>query len=157
MIKGLNKFSKGFTLIELLVVIAIIGILAGIVLASLGTARSGGKDSAVKEQLSGLRAQMEIFANGGSYASGCAAAQSAAILAGVNSSAGGGGVQTTMVVGVYNKVTCHDTPASGSTAWAAEGPLSASTSASPAMWCVDSTGASKSESAVMLATASACL
>ncbi len=60
--------SKGFTLIELLVVIAIIGILAGIVLASLGTARSGANDSKVKEQLSGLRSAMEtIYASYGSY------------------------------------------------------------------------------------------
>ena len=64
MIKGLTKFSKGFTLIELLVVIAIIGILAGIVLASLGTARSKGSDASAKESLSSLRTAAEVYYGG---------------------------------------------------------------------------------------------
>src|ERR1051326_2473974 len=52
---------KGFTLIELLVVIAIIGILSAVVLASLSTARTKGKDASVQEEMSSMRAQAELY------------------------------------------------------------------------------------------------
>jgi len=57
----MKNFKKGFTLIELLVVVAIIGILASVVLASLNSARSKGKDASAKASMSAIRADAEIY------------------------------------------------------------------------------------------------
>lgn len=65
--------SKGFTLIELLVVVAIIGILASVVLASLNSARSKGKEAAIKSNLRNMITQVELSYNElGNYSGTCA-------------------------------------------------------------------------------------
>ncbi len=57
------KKNKGFTLIELLVVIAIIGTLSGIVLVSLGTARSKARDANRQSDMRQVVSAHELYYN----------------------------------------------------------------------------------------------
>lgn len=61
-----KRYQHGFTLIELLVVIAIIGILSSIVLASLNSARSKGRDARRLSDIKQLQLALELYydANG---------------------------------------------------------------------------------------------
>ncbi len=62
------KKNKGFTLIELLVVIAIIGTLSGLVLVSLGGARSKARDVARQSDIRQIAAAMELqYSDDGEY------------------------------------------------------------------------------------------
>ncbi|UZE93300.1 MAG: prepilin-type N-terminal cleavage/methylation domain-containing protein [Candidatus Nealsonbacteria bacterium] len=62
------KKNKGFTLIELLVVIAIIGTLSGLVLVSLGGARSKARDVARQSDIRQIAAALELqYSDDGEY------------------------------------------------------------------------------------------
>lgn len=74
------KGQHGFTILELLVVIAIIGILAGIVIASLNESRAKARDARRLVQISEIEKALELYlhdhgtwpnGNGGDSGDGC--------------------------------------------------------------------------------------
>ena len=149
----MNK--KGFTLIELLVVIAIIGVLASVVLASLNTARTKGKDASAQASLSSLRTQNEIY-YGGTNTYGAAnttigtvdTAGTVANLSGACADAAALPLLKSIASNAGSTVSC--TVGLAGATWIAYVKLGSQTA--PANYCADSTGFSGALTAAPNAT-----
>lgn len=144
----MKNSQKGFTLIELLVVIAIIGILATIVLTSLGSAQNKAKDSKISGQLSSMRAQAQLATATGAFTGGVCATTSSTLF---DASTGVGGLLAGLTLGTTTAtsacVSDGTAPSSGGK-WAAAIKLS-----NNAYACADYTGTSRTTTSTSLTTA----
>jgi len=147
---------KGFTLIELLVVIAIIGILSSVVLASLNTARAKGADAAIKSNLANVRAQAEIiYDTNGNYGTDSADCVTAGSLF-TDTNVSAAVTQSSTIAGFPAVCFADDATLGAGTAassWSISVPLKTNAATS---WCVDSSGASASGTAVLVGNVAFC-
>jgi prepilin-type N-terminal cleavage/methylation domain-containing protein len=145
----MKSYKKGFTLIELLVVIAIIGILSGIVLTSLGSARDKARAASAKASLSSMRAEAELGADSaGNYLNNIC-----------NATTGVGNLDA-LITGAENNgatVVCYDDDSDDGVAtdipteWAVEGALADGT-----FFCVDSGGSAEDYTTDPTVTSAGC-
>jgi prepilin-type N-terminal cleavage/methylation domain-containing protein len=124
-----KRSVSGFTLIELLLVIAIIALLASVVMASLTTARAKGFDSAIKENLNGIRTQANLLRNEyGCFRSSFGSCATTQFAAGACAATAGTLFADRMIVEAYTKAASISGSAScvealGAESWAISVPL----------------------------------
>jgi prepilin-type N-terminal cleavage/methylation domain-containing protein len=146
----IKQTKKAFTLIELLVVIAIIGILAGIVIVNLNSARNKGQDTAIKAQANQLVSTSAVYYddNGYGYSTGAFTAVSNAncsVTGALNASFSGTFFADSNAIRAITGVLRNSgfTPKcsmGGSTVKAQSWAVTAKLRNSPGYWCIDSTG-----------------
>lgn len=137
--------KKGFTLIELLVVIAIIGLLSAVVLAALSSARTRGRDTAIKSELVQVQRAAALYAdaNNGSY--GSVGQDNNAATCITNVPLFGSSQVSPLITSLGTRTNGFRLPcavSSNGQSWALAARLEQNTGSNTG-WCVDSSGSSK--------------
>ncbi len=134
--------QRGFTLIELLVVIAIIGILAAVVLTSLGGAQEGAQNSNIQQSLGTVSnaAQLHYNQNNFTYTDLCEdLVATGGTLSDLANSIGFIGTAIDGTATDDEDISCQD----GTSAFAVTAPLLVDGEVgggSEGFWCIDSSG-----------------